>query len=191
MAADVFIWVISLASIFLVMLRPWGVGEAWWACGGALLLAATTLVPWGEAVGAVRKGTEVYLFLGGMMMLSELARQEGVFHWAAGLAARGAGGSSPRLFLLLFLTGVAVTIFLSNDATAVVLTPAVLAIVRRLQVDPVPHLLTCAFVSNAASFVLPISNPANLVLFGSHLPHLLPWLGSFLLPSAAAIVATF
>jgi arsenical pump membrane protein len=84
-----------------------------------------------------------------------------------------------------------VTVLLSNDATAVVLTPAVLAAVRRARVEPRPYLLSCAFIANAASFVLPISNPANLVVFGKKLPALLPWLRMFLLPSIVSIIVTY
>ena len=51
--------------------------------------------------------------------------------------------------------------------------------------------MSCAFIANAASFVLPISNPANLVVYGKHLPPLFPWLKTFLLPSLASIVVTF
>jgi arsenical pump membrane protein len=51
--------------------------------------------------------------------------------------------------------------------------------------------LICAFIANAASFVLPISNPANLVFFGNHMPPLLSWLGQFGLPSIFSIGATY
>jgi arsenical pump membrane protein len=85
-----------------------------------------------------------------------------------------------------------VTIFLSNDATAVVLTPAVAAVVKAAKVEkPLPYLFICALIANAASFVLPISNPANLVIYGSHMPPLLPWLARYALPSALSIVATY
>jgi arsenical pump membrane protein len=144
-----------------------------------------------QAGQAVVKGVDVYLFLSGMMILSELAREAGVFDWIASLAATHARGSRVRLFVLIYLAGTAVTVFLSNDATAVVLTPAVLAIVRRLEVSPPPYLLACALIANAASFVLPISNPANLVIFDSHMPPLLQWLKFFALPSFAAVVTTF
>jgi arsenical pump membrane protein len=88
--------------------------------------------------------------------------------------------------------GVVVTVFLSNDATAVVLTPAVAAAMRAAAVsEPLPYLLICAFIANAASFVLPISNPANLVVYGSHMPPLFEWLPLFALPSLASIVATY
>jgi arsenical pump membrane protein len=80
---------------------------------------------------------------------------------------------------------------MSNDATAVVLTPAVFVLMRKAKCDPVPYLFACAFIANAASFVLPISNPANLVLFGDKLPPLLPWLRTFLMPAGAAILATY
>jgi arsenical pump membrane protein len=81
--------------------------------------------------------------------------------------------------------------FLSNDATAVVLTPAVFAAAKKAKADPLPYLFICAFIANAASFVLPISNPTNLVLYGGYMPPLGAWLARFTLPSLAAIVATY
>ena len=57
--------------------------------------------------------------------------------------------------------------------------------------QPLPYLLICAFIANAASFVLPISNPANLVIYGNHMPPLLQWLPAYLLPSALSIAATY
>ncbi|HEX3892639.1 MAG TPA: arsenic transporter [Terracidiphilus sp.] len=185
------VWIISLASIVAMLVRPRRIGEAWWIGAGAILLVATRLVSFHRAAHAVRDGLDVYLFLAGMMILAELAREEGVFDWAAGLAAAHARGSSKRLFLLIYGVGVVVTALLSNDATAVVLTPAVLAVTRRARVRPEPYLLACAFIANAASFVFPISNPANLVVFGRSIPPLGNWLAIFLLPSVASIAVTF
>jgi len=84
-----------------------------------------------------------------------------------------------------------VTIFMSNDATAVVLTPAILAAVRRAKAEPMPYLFVCALIANAASFVLPISNPANLVVFHTGMPPLGQWLRSFTVPSLLSITATY
>ena len=102
-----------------------------------------------------------------------------------------ADGSPRRLFLLAYVIGAVVTIFMSNDATAVVLTPAVYAAARKARAQTLPYLFACAFIANAASFVLPISNPANLVIFGRHMPPLPQWLAQFALPSLLAIAATF
>lgn len=190
-AADEVIWLITALVIFGIMIRPWGVSEALWAVAGALILVSGSLLSPGEAWMAVRKGTDVYLFLAGMMLLAELARTEGLFDWVAALAVRRARGSPRRLFALVYVVGIIVTAFLSNDATALVLTPAVYAAARQARTEPLPHLLICAFIANAASFVLPISNPANLVVFASHMPPLPLWLERFTLPSIVAIVVTF
>src|SRR5712672_3071681 len=187
----VLIWTISLASILCMLLRPRRIGEAYWVCGGAILLVLTRLIQLPQAGHAICEGLDVYLFLTGMMILAELAREEGVFDWVADVAIHHARNSPGRLFVLIYLVGTFVTAFLSNDATAVVLTPAVLAVVRRAKVDPEPYLLACAFIANAASFVFPISNPANLVIFDQHMPPLGIWLRIFLLPSTASILLTF
>jgi arsenical pump membrane protein len=174
-----------------MLLRPRRIGEAWWVCAGALVLVAGGLIPLRQAGHAVVEGLDVYLFLTGMMILAEMAREEKVFDWAAGIAAHHARGSAQRLFLLVYCVGVAVTALLSNDATAVVLTPAVLAVTRRAKAAAKPYLLACAMIANAASFVFPISNPANLVVFGANIPPLLRWLGIFLFPSLASIGLTY
>ncbi len=185
------IWVIVAISIVLMLVRPRGIAEVWWICSGALLLVVSRLVVPSMAVHSIAKGTDVYLFLGGMMLLSELAQHHGVFDWIAALAVRKAAGSKARLFALIYAFGTIVTIFMSNDATAVVLTPAVLAAVKRSKAEPLPYLFICAFIANAASFVLPVSNPANLVVFRQGMPPLLSWLGMFLLASVLSIAATF
>ena len=187
----VWIWILSLASILCMLLRPWRIPEAAWISAAAVLLILARLIPIPLAERAAAEGINVYLFLAGMMLLAALARHEGVFDWIADLAVRRSNGSAARLFLLIYAAGVIVTALLSNDATAVVLTPAVLAAVRRARIQPKPYLLACALVANAASFLLPISNPSNLVVYGNHLPPLGSWLRIFILPSIASIVVTY
>jgi arsenical pump membrane protein len=186
------IWGIAAVATAGVIVRPFSWPEFIWALAGASLLVALGSLSGSEALTGVLKGTDVYLFLIGMMLLAELAREEGLFDWLAVRAARLANGSSTRLFTLVFAVGTIVTTFLSNDATAVVLTPAVAAVVKTADAkDHLPYLFICAFIANAASFVLPISNPANLVIYGSHMPPLLQWLPHYVLPSVLSILATY
>jgi arsenical pump membrane protein len=184
-------WAICAASTAAVITRPFRWPEAIWAVLGAALLLVFGLMPPTAALGAVGKGTDVYLFLIGMMLLSETAREQGLFDWVAATAAINARGSTARLFLLVYVTGIVTTTFLSNDATAVVLTPAVYAAAKKGKAEPLPLLFACALIANAASFVLPISNPANLVLYGGKMPPLGQWFGSFALPSIASIIVTY
>jgi arsenical pump membrane protein len=186
-------WGISALAVLGVIVRPFGWPEAVWAVAGALALLALGQIGTLDAWAGVAKGLDVYLFLIGMMLLSELARREGLFDWLAALATQKAKGSPIRLFVLIYGVGILVTAFLSNDATAVVLTPAVYAATKAAKLkNPMPYLLICAFIANAASFVLPISNPANLVIFGGGtMPPLSKWLATFALPSLVAIIVTF
>ncbi len=126
-----------------------------------------------------------------MMALAEFAREEGVFDWIAAAAVRAARGSRGRLLLFVYAAGVATTAFLSNDATIVVLTPAVLAAVARTDAGPEPFVFACALVANAASLVLPIANPSNLLFFAEHVPPLHVWFASFGLASVASVVLTY
>lgn len=175
-----------------VLVRPFAWPEAVWSVAGAVALLLLRLITPSDALAGVAKGLDVYLFLIGMMLLAETARAEGLFDWLAAIATKRARGSASRLFFLVYAVGTIVTIFLSNDATAVVLTPAVAASVRAAKAkQPLPYLLICAFIANAASFVLPISNPANLVIYGSRMPPLVEWIPRFALPSLVSIVSTF
>lgn len=189
--AHILLALIVAASIFLMLLRPRGIAEVYWIGGGALLLIAFGVVPLPLAGRAIAEGADVYLFLIGMMLLSELAREHGVFDWLSSQVVGHAQGSATRLFTLVYFAGTAVTIFMSNDATAVVLTPAILYAARKAKVPPLPYLFACALIANAASFVLPISNPANLVVFHGQMPPLTQWLAAYAVPSALSILATY
>lgn len=188
----VVIFMIAALAAIGVILRPFSLPEAVWAVAGAALMLLLGLISPHDALAGVEKGADVYLFLFGMMLLAEIAREEGLFDWLASVATSYAKGSARQLFLLTYGVGTVVTIFLSNDATAVVLTPAVAAAVSAAKASkPLPYLLICAFIANAASFVLPISNPANLVIYGSHMPPLAQWLPAYLLPSVLSIAVTY
>jgi arsenical pump membrane protein len=184
-------WSIIILATGGVIIRPFRLPEAIWAMAGAVALVLLGLLPISDALAGMRKGVDVYLFLTGMMLIAELAQREGLFDYLAALAVEHARGSPQRLFLLVYAVGILVTVVLSNDATAIVLTPAVYAATRAAGAAPLPYLFVCAFIANAASFVLPISNPANLVVFGVHMPHLTDWLRQFTLPSIASIVVTY
>jgi arsenical pump membrane protein len=187
----VVISLIVAISILLMLIRPRNIPEVYWISAGVVLLFILRLITFRLAEQAFIRALDVCLFLIGMMLLSELAREHGVFDWLSSIAIRKSQGSCLRLFALVYLIGTVVTILMSNDATAVVLTPAILAAVRRARVQPLPYLFACAFIANAASFVLPISNPANLVVFQGAMPPLANWMLAFGVPSMLSIATTF
>src|SRR5215472_9128241 len=125
LAAHTLLISIVALSILLMLLRPRNIPQVYWVGAGALLLVLTRLIPLSLAGRAIAKGTDVYLFLAGMMLLSELAREQGVFDWIASVAVHHARGSDTRLFALLYLAGVAVTfivlrLYFRRDLTSAV-----------------------------------------------------------------------
>ncbi len=104
-------------------------------------------------------------FLVAIFVITEVAREAGLFRAAGGLVDRLA--HSPRqLVVAVALLGVAITAVLSLDATAVLFTPVVVQMVAgRPAPTPDRALLTTAQMANASSLLLPVSNLTNLLVF--------------------------
>jgi arsenical pump membrane protein len=150
-------------TLFLIVVRPWRLNEAWSAAGGAIAVTLTGGISLGGAAAAIGAEWNLFLFFFGLMLTAAVADMARFFDWSAALAARAAAGSGRRLLLSVLLLGALITIFLSNDATAIMLTPVVYSAVTRLRLRVVPYLLAVAFMANAASMTLPISNPINVL----------------------------
>jgi arsenical pump membrane protein len=144
--------------------------------------------PLRNAADAVARQWNVLLFILGLMGISAAAEESGAFAWMANFVLYHARGSRRRLFVLLYAAATAVTVLLSNDATAIALTPIVYrAVGDRRDGDAKPFLFACIFVANAASFGLPFSNPANVLILPR--PHLIAYLAHLGPPQVAVIVA--
>lgn len=127
-------------------------------------------------VGAVGGGPatdEIYdvgptlVFLCILLVLSHLADAEGVFAWAAAVLARRAGRSPLALFRRVFVLAAVTTAVLNLDATVVLLTPIVVATVRRMRLTVKPHAYACSHLANSASLLMPVSNLTNLLAFAA------------------------
>jgi arsenical pump membrane protein len=182
--------VIFAATLVAIVVRPRRIGEAWSVAAGATLMLAVGAISPMSAVAAVAGEWNLLLFFLGLMLTAAVADMAGFFDWAAQLAVKAAAGSGRLLLFNVLILGALITTFLSNDATAVILTPVVYAVVTRLRLRVMPYLFAVSFIANAASMTLPISNPIN-VLTGDRLRAPLAAYEAHLLPaSIAAIVIT-
>jgi Na+/H+ antiporter NhaD/arsenite permease-like protein len=102
-------------------------------------------------------------FVAAITVVAALAAEAGVFAWIADGAARLARGRTGVLWLLVVLLAVASTVFLSLDTTAVLLTPIVVTLARRVRLSPLPFAMTAVWLANTASLLLPVSNLTNLL----------------------------
>jgi arsenical pump membrane protein len=160
--------VLFASTLIAVVLRPRRVAAGWWTCGAAAIALVAGLVRPGEVWRLVVVAREALLFLLALLLLSALLEASGFFEWAAVLAARSARNGAGLLGSVMVL-GSLITIVLSLDTTAVILTPLVVAAAQRLEVPARPYVLACVFVANVASLLLPVSNLTNLLL-AAHVP---------------------
>lgn len=179
------------ATLLLVFFRPRGISEGVWAALGAALCLLLGLSTPRDALALVLSAKDALLFLLALLALSTLLEESGFFAWAAGACARFARGNGHLLYLLLFGLGAVTSALLSLDTTAVILTPVVLAAVRRSGVPARPYVVATAFVANAGSLSFPISNLTNLLLAEHFNQGFLPFAVRMALPEAVALAVTF
>jgi arsenical pump membrane protein len=137
------------------------------AVPGAVLVTAIGAVRWSDAAGTVQELAPTVGFLVVLLLLAHLADAEGLFDWAAAVTARRAGRSPRRLFGRVVLVAAAVTAVLSLDATAVLLTPVVVATAARMGVPARAHAYATGHLANSASLLMPVSNLTNLLAFAA------------------------
>jgi arsenical pump membrane protein len=179
--------IIGALTLVGIMVRPFRWNEAQIAMGGAAVLLVLGLIRPGDAALTLIRDWNTFLFFLGMMTLSALAETAGLFDWLAVQAARLAGASAARLFLNVFILGTLISMIFSNDATALILTPVVYVLVTKLRLPVLPYLFACTFVADTASFLLPISNPINIIVMSRFPLPLSTFLRMLLLPSLVVI----
>ena len=178
---------IFVLTLGVIMVRPYRISEALAAAVGAtLMLIGGYLLPT-EAVQVLKSQWNIYGFFLGLMIISAIADRAGIFDILAAQTGRLARGSARRLLFGIFLLGMLITAFLSNDATALILTPVVFAMVTRLRLPPLPFMFACTFIADTASFLLPVSNPINILFLDSFGGGLGVYLQYMLLPSIFCI----
>jgi arsenical pump membrane protein len=177
--------------LVLVFVRPRRWNEAWWTMLGAAAMLVLGLVSPREAIDGTLAGKNALLFLLSLLALSLLIGKSGFFDWAAIRCARIAKGNAHSLYRNAFVLGAIVTAILSLDTTAVMLTPVMLAVVRRIKLPAAPYIVLCAFVANVGSLVLPISNLTNILFADAFHLTFAAFASRMIAPQLVALITTF
>jgi len=175
---------IALGAMLLVALGPRRIPPWVWPVAGAIFLVVFRFESPQAALGAIAGQWNVLVFIFGLMLISAVADQSGLFAWVADALVVAARGSRRRLFCYIFGSGALLTAILANDTTAIVFTPIVYRAVAGRGIDALPFLYACTFVADTASFGLPFSNPANLLVIAR--PEFIPYVLHLFVPMLIA-----
>ncbi len=131
---------------------------------GATLMIATGCLNIRQATRAVDR--RIFLLIGAALALG-LALQEtgGAAYLATNLVNALSGQSIPIVLSAFFLFVAIMTNVLSNNATAVLMTPIAVSAAAKLGVDPSIFVYTVIFAANC-SFATPIAYQTNLLVMG-------------------------
>jgi Na+/H+ antiporter NhaD/arsenite permease-like protein len=107
---------------------------------------------------------DVVFLLVGMMIIVQIASKSGMFDWMAiNLLRLTKGHPKKVLFALAAFTAVA-SAFLDNVTTVVLIMPITFAIAQKLEINPVPFLITEIIASNIGGTATLIGDPPNIII---------------------------
>lgn len=132
-------------------------------CGvaGMVLLGCLTME---EAYESVE--WSVIFLLAGVIPLGIAMERTGAARLVAEVTLGAVGWLGPVAVLAAFyLLGSLLTELMSNNATAILLTPIAIAIAAQLDVDPRPFVMAVAFAASA-SFMTPLGYQTNALVYG-------------------------
>jgi arsenical pump membrane protein len=179
---DLALVAILVATIVALYVRPRSIHDWQVALVGGLLAWLAGPLWFRGGIEVLRDSTNILAFFLGLMLISAAIETAGLYAAAAALLTRA--GRRQGLLVPVLMLGTVVTAVLSNDATPLLLAPAVLAISREARAS----LLGVTFVADGASLLLPVSNPVNL-LFYERLDIGFERWSTEILPAAAAGIA--
>jgi len=109
---------------------------------------------------------KVFFLLAGLIPLGIAFTNTGADQLFSNFLLNYIGHWSPRAIIsVLFAVTILLTSFMSNNATALILTPIAFSIANGLGIDPKPFLVAVMFAAST-SFITPVGYQTNMLVFG-------------------------
>jgi Na+/H+ antiporter NhaD/arsenite permease-like protein len=106
----------------------------------------------------------VIFLLVSMMIIVSIATRSGIFNWVATeMLRKTKGHPKTTLFCLALFTAVA-SAFLDNVTTVILIMPVTFVIAEKLDINPIPFLITEILASNIGGTATLIGDPPNIII---------------------------
>ena len=128
---------------------------------GAVLMIGTGVMTPERAYRAINYDTLVLLL--GMMLISAYLYLAHFFEWAAELVL-SLSRTPERLLLYVTVASGILSALLVNDTICLLLTPLVVAVIRRGKLPLLPYLIALATSANIGSVATLVGNPQNMII---------------------------
>lgn len=106
----------------------------------------------------------VIFLLVSMMVIVSITTRSGVFNWIANELLKFTKGHPVKVLCALGLFTAVTSAFLDNVTTVILIMPITFAIAKKLDIDPIPYLLTEIFSSNIGGTATLIGDPPNIII---------------------------
>ena len=106
----------------------------------------------------------VIFLLVAMMIIVAITTKSGVFNWLANELLKLTKGHPIKVLFALGLFTAVTSAFLDNVTTVILIMPITFAIAKKLDIDPIPYLLTEIFASNIGGTATLIGDPPNIII---------------------------
>ena len=123
----------------------------------------------------------VIILLISMMIIINVMKPTGLFEYIGIKSAKAAKGSPYRVMAIFAFVTAFVSAFLDNVTTVLLITPIVIFICEKMEVDPIPYLVAEALASNIGGTATLIGDPPNIMMaskanftFNDFVVHLTP-----------------
>ncbi len=158
---SVFITVAIFIITYLLIVSE-RITKATAAMSGAMALVVIKIITQEEAFEFVDFNT-IGLLLG-MMIIVNITKETGLFHYIAIKTAKWAGGIPARILVIFGLITAFGSAFLDNVTTVLLIAPVTMVICKALEINPMPFLITEIVMSNIGGTATMIGDPPNIMI---------------------------
>ena len=106
----------------------------------------------------------VIFLLVSMMIIVSITTRSGVFNYIAGQLLKLTKGHPVKILVVLGLFTAVVSAFLDNVTTVILIMPITFSIAKKLDINPIPYLLTEIISSNIGGTATLIGDPPNIII---------------------------